>query len=769
MDVIKKAGLPVYALCFLTGIGLLQFFSHLPDVFWVSFLPVALFLLKFSPPLRLISMALLGFLWALFMAHWHFIHLLPESMAGQDIWIEGYISDIPRKDGRVQRFPMTVLHADIATDDFPKQIRLSWYGAKYSVNAGETWHLQVRLKPPHGFSNEGGFDYESWLYQNAVHATGYVRNNKKNYRIDNEPDFTINRIRQNIAHHLLSADMPYAGLLAALAVGYKGGISSEHWGLLKTTGTNHLMAISGLHIGLVAGFFFWLVRRFTPAFIINIIPSSQLAAMAALGFALIYALLAGFAIPTQRAMLMLLVVLGGVLLKRQIQPGNSLSLALMVILMIDPASILSPGFWLSFLAVAVIAYSFFGRLHKSDSNWMAIILQWGRLQWVIALALFPISLFLFQQTSIIAPLANLILVPWVSFLVVPFVLLGLVFSIFLPVLGDVVFILADASLSLIWPIVEYLGKLPIASWHQPSPPFVFVILALAGVALLLAPKGFPVRWSGIFMLLPALFYKPVLPEADEFRLVLLDVGQGLSVFVQTRQHSLLFDTGPKFSDTFDTGDRVVMPFLKSQSIDSLDKLIISNGDNDHIGGAKSILAQIQVDELLGQDVDGLAHDKKSLCQQGQNWQWDGVNFKILHPDKDYKKPNNRSCVLKVSNAGGSLIIAADIEKKVERRLVNNAAAELNADILIVPHHGSKTSSTESFISAVSPDYALVAAGYKNRFKHPRPDIVERYKNVGVKIINTAESGAISITVNSDYGISVPRLWRVERGLYWNHY
>jgi len=762
-------GLPVYALCFLAGIGLLQFFSSLPDVFWVSFLPISLFLLIFLPRFRLISIGLLGFLWALLTAHWYFIHILPESMVGQDIWVEGYITDIPRKEGRAQRFPLRVDHTDIAYDNFPKLIRLSWYGAKHPVNAGEKWRFQVRLKPPHGFSNEGGFDYQSWLYQNAVHATGYVRNNKQNHRIDTESAFSINRIRQNIAEQIVSGKTPYAGLIAALAVGYKGGIRSEHWDLLKTTGTNHLMAISGLHIGLVAGFFFWLVRRLTPAFIIQIMPSSQLAAIVALGFALIYALLAGFAIPTQRAMLMLLVVLGGILLKRPIQPGNSLSLALIVVLMMDPAAILSPGFWFSFLAVAVIAYSFSGRLHEPKPKWTSIISQWGRLQWVIALALFPVSLFLFQQTSLVAPLANLILVPWVSFLVVPVVLLGLVFAGLWPVLADRLFELADMSLSLIWPVVEYLGNLPIASWHQPSPPFVWVILALAGVVLLLAPKGLPLRWSGVFMLMPALLYKPALPEADEFRLVLLDVGQGLSVFVQTHRHSLLFDTGPKYSDTFDTGDRVVVPFLRSQSVDSLDKLIISNGDNDHIGGAKSILEQIKVDELLGQDLGDLVYDNRQLCQQGQKWHWDGVDFEILHPDKYYKKSNNRSCVLKVSNTGGALIIAADIEKKVERKLVRNHAAKLDADILIVPHHGSRTSSTENFISAVSPEYALVAAGYKNRFRHPRPIIVKRYESRGVKIINTAESGAISMTVNSEQGISAVSSWRFESGHYWNYH
>jgi competence protein ComEC len=765
----NKAGLPVYALCFLSGIALLQFFTDLPDIFWVSFLPVSLFLIKFSPPLRLISLAAFGFLWALLSAHWYFMHLLPESMIGEDIWIEGYISEIPGKEGRVQRFPMTLSHADTPHDYFPKHIRLSWYGAKQQVNAGEKWRLLVRLKPPHGFSNQGGFDYESWLFQNKVHATGYIRNNKQNYRISSASDFSINRIRQQVAQQLMSTNNPYAGLLAALAVGYKGGISAEHWEQLKITGTNHLMAISGLHIGLVAGFFFWLVSRFTPAIIINVIPSSQLAALTALIFALIYALLAGFAIPTQRAMLMLLVVLGGILLKRPIRPGNSLSLALIVVLLIDPVAVLSPGFWFSFLAVAVIAYSFSGRLHGTESSWLSVVYQWGRLQWVIALALFPVSLFLFQQSSIVAPLVNLILVPWVSFLVVPVVLLGLLFSAFWTALADFIFGLADTSLSIIWPVIEFLGGLPLASWQQPSPPFIFVLLALAGVALLLAPKGLPLRWSGIFMLLPALFYMPVLPENNEFKLVLLDVGQGLSVFVQTRNHSLLFDAGPKFSDTFDTGDRVVVPYFRSQSIETLDKLIISHGDNDHIGGAQSILEQTQVEALLGQDLDGLVHDNKSVCQQGQKWQWDGVNFEILHPDKSYKKRNNHSCVLKVSNDGGSLLIASDIEKKVERRLLMGNIDKLDADILVVPHHGSKTSSTKKFISAVSPKLALVASGYMNRFRHPRPVIVERYENAGAKVINTADTGAISITVNADSGISDPEFWRFDNQHYWNYH
>lgn len=758
-------GWPIQAVAFLLGVSALQVFRTLPDPYWLSFLPFILLFYIFKTAIRAILIVVIGFLWALFHAHMHFLHVLPESLAGQDLWIEGYIADIPKHDEKVQRFIVAIEQSSKThAGSFPNKIRVSWYGADQAIRAGEYWRLKVRLKPPHGFMNPGNFDYERWLYQNRIQATGYVRSDAGNQRVVAQASKSVAQIRQWLSEQITgSGAYQFRGMLAALAVGDRSVVDIEHWDLLKITGTNHLMAISGLHIGLVAGFMFWLIRRLCPLLVIQYIPAQRVAAIGALLMAFGYAMLAGFAIPTQRALVMLTVVFGAVLFSRNIKPGTALAMALIAVLIFDPVAVLAPGFWYSFLAVAVIAYSFSGRIAREPWFW-----QWARLQWVIAVALLPVSLFLFQQASLIAPLANLILVPWVSFIVVPLVLLAMLLLGFSASLGHGVLIMADSALALIWPVLEFLGTLPVASWQQAPPDMLTLGLAVIGVALLLAPQGLPQRWLGLVLLLPLALIRPPQPEPGDFWLSLLDVGQGLGIVIQTQQNSLIFDTGAKFSDSFDAGDRVLVPFLRYQGINRVDRLLISHGDNDHIGGAASVIGQVPVDVLMGQDVEKLIHPVKEPCFTGQSWEWDGVSFEILHPDRHYKQRNNRGCVLKVSNRSGSVLITADIEKQVEQHLVQAYEGHLHADVLIVPHHGSLTSSSQPFINQVSPNYALVSAGYMNRFRHPRPEIVRRYEEKGVKVLNTANQGAISIKFNENSDLVEVEGHRKQHNQYWNH-
>ncbi len=758
-------GWPIQAFAFLLGVSALQVFRTLPDPYWLNFLPFILFFYIFKKALRTILIVVIGFLWALFHAHMYFLDVLPETLAGKDLWVEGFIADIPKRDAKVQRFIMDIEQSSVThAGSFPTKIRVSWYGSDQVIRAGEYWRLKVRLKPPHGFMNPGNFDYERWLYLNRIHATGYVRSDAKNQRILSQSSNPVAQIRQWLSAQITeSGSHQFSGMLAALAVGDRSTVDDEHWELLKITGTNHLMAISGLHIGLVAGFFFWLLRRFCPPLIIQYIPAQRVAAVGALIMAFGYAMLAGFAIPTQRALVMLIVVLGAILLSRHIKSGTALSLALIAVLIFDPIAVLAPGFWFSFLAVTVIAYSFSGRIAREPWYW-----QWARLQWVIAIALLPVSLYLFQQASLIAPLANLILVPWVSFIVVPLVLLAMQLLGLSVSLGHGVLTMADSALAVIWPVLEFLGTLPVASWQQAPPDMLTLGLAVIGVALLLAPQGLPQRWLGLVLLLPLVIIRPSQPEADEFWLSLLDVGQGLGIVIQTQQHSLIFDTGAKYSDSFDAGDRVLVPFLRYQGITRVDRLLISHGDNDHIGGAASVLGQTQVDVLMGQDVEKLVHPVKEPCFQGQSWEWDGVSFEVLHPDRLYKQRNNRGCVLKVSNRSGSVLITADIEKQVEQHLLQVYEQDLKADVLIMPHHGSLTSSSQPFINQVLPNYALVSAGYMNRFKHPRPEIVRRYEEKGVKVLNTANQGAISIKFNENSDLVEVESYRKQHNQYWNH-
>jgi len=755
---------PAYALAFLSGIISLQLFGFLPDGLWIAFLPVGLFIALFNPACRLPGIYVAGFLWALLHAHGYFNHVLAEELAGKTMRVQGQITGIPKRDGRVQRFVFKVTPAAQNHPDFHSQkLKLSWYGRRESLTAGQHWQLMVRLKPPHGFMNPGGFDYERWLYQNRIHASGYVRKHASNKQISAPEKYSIDRMRQSILTHISASTGDFPGLIAALAVGHKGNIPAEQWQVLTRTGTSHLMAISGLHIGLIAAWVFWLVRRTVPAFVLKKQPGAQPAALVSLIAAGFYALLAGFAIPTQRAMVMLAVVLGALLFRRQLRPLNSLSWALIAVLVLDPVAVLAPGFWFSFMAVAVIAYCFSGRLLRLSG-----LMQWGRLQWVIALALFPISLFLFQQTSLVAPLANLLFVPWATVVIVPLILLASLSLLFSIDLAQWLYQLAEAAFNLIWPMLQWLSELGMASWQQAQAPLGHILLASLGVILLLAPKGLSHRWLGLIMLLPCLLYRTELPEKGDVWVDTLDVGQGLAIVVQTRQHTLIYDTGPKFSATFDTGDRVIVPYLKQKGINRVDKLIISHGDNDHIGGAASLLEQVKVTQVSGQGIERLSHNNKTNCARGQKWRWDQVDFEILHPDSKYKKRNNRGCVLRISNAKASVLIAADIERKIERKMVKFYPDKLKSDALLVPHHGSNTSSSMAFIKAVKPDYAIISAGYKNRFKHPRAKVLNRYKSLGIKISNTAELGTILLKLDGDEGIKAPRSYRTKSRHYWNH-
>jgi len=762
--------LPLLAVAFLLGVLSLQAFPQLPAIEWLLLLPPVLLgvaLLRRSWLLQAGLVLLAGGLWALLAAQAYALQRLPEALAGQSLWVEGTISSIPLSSPRIQRFELTVQRFEAPPGQPlahpPGKLRLSWYSAPLTVRAGEGWRLLVKLKPPHGTMNPGGFDYEKWLFQQGIHATGYVRDAADNRCISAADAFSVAALRQRLVDLLLQQDSAFRGIWAALAVGHRAAIEPAQWDTLVRTGTNHLMAISGLHIGLVAGLVFWLARRLLPAWLLRRYSADQLAALLALLCALAYGALAGFAIPTRRALIMLLVVLGAVLAKRPLRPVNSLAMALWLVLLLDPLAVLSAGFWFSFLAVAAIAWGLSGRLGREP-----LLLQWGRLQWVIALMLLPLSLLLFQQASLVAPLANLILVPWVSFLVVPPVLLSVLVIGLFPPLAQGLLQLADASLSLVWPLIRYLGELPLASWQQASASLPLLLLAMLGVLILLAPRGLPRRWLGLLLLLPALLASAEKPARGAFSMTLLDVGQGLAVFVQTRHHQLLFDTGARFSEQFNMGERVVLPFLRSQGVWRLDTLLVSHGDNDHKGGAASILQHLPVGELLGQDIADLPLARKRDCAAGQHWQWDGVDFDILHPDGDYRQRNNHACVLRVSNPGHALLIAADIEAKVESRLLHSRPGALRADVLVVPHHGSKTSSTGAWIDAVAPELALVSAGYRNRFGHPAPPVVARYRQRHIRLLNTADSGAIRIDFPVQPAPLLARAWRQQQRHYWNY-
>ena len=736
----------MFALFFLLGVSLALQLPSLPDSTWLFLFFPLLFCLIIFPRGRIYLALPVGFIWAISHGLWLLSTSLPDELIKKDILVTGKVVSLPDKNEFRTRFVFDVetLQYNDARIQGPKRVRLNWYGKSVDIHAGETWQLKVRLKPPHGMQNPGGFDYEKWLFERGIRATGYVRKDIDNQLIEKPNPFSVNVIRESLKKKVVALlpDSEFRGLILALVIGDRSEIKDDQWQVLTATGTNHLVAISGLHIGLVAGAIYFLVSFLMKymAFSLQRMPAHKTAAICALIAAFLYAMLAGFAIPTQRALVMTSVIMLGILLNKRFSYFQILSFALLAVLIIDPFSVMSAGFWLSFIAVAAILYAMQGRLNPKGWWW-----HWGRMQWIISLAIAPVLIFVFQNFSLISPVANLLAVPWVSFVTVPLVLLGSLFA-FIDPIAQVLFSLANLSLEVFWGLLVYLSDLRFSQWQHFVPQTWTLFPAALAIMLLLAPRGFPARYLALLFLLPLFLVKPDKLEQDQFKFHLLDVGKGLAAVIQTRNHILLFDTGPKFRSGFNTGEAVILPFLKSLAVNEVDKVIISHGDNDHIGGLSSILENVLVKEILSGQPEKINSETVTSCEVGQHWHWDGVDFTFLHPNETTpgKPANNRSCVLRISVADKVLLLTGDIEKRVERELVNNASQQIQADVLVAAHHGSNTSSTSAFIESVDPDWVLFPAGYYNRFKFPTSKVLARFKSQSVPYRVTGSEGAISV-------------------------
>lgn len=756
-------------IAFLLGCLALQQLAQLPSPAWCLLCVPLLLLARRRAGLRLPAWILAGFLWSLLRAGVELSQPFDARLEGTDCVVEGYIAGIPEVQQRGIRvlFDITQLHEQNGAQTWTGRVRLNWNQSAQELQVGERWRLRVRLKQVHGLMNPGGYDYEAWLYQQGIKATGSVRSDPDNQRLAGAGwHYALDHLRQRVGTQLARAvpDSPYLGILTALVIGEQDGISPLQWQVFTRTGTSHLVAISGLNITLVAGLIAVLVRRawaWLPYATLRL-AAPKAAVCAALLSATGYALLAGFSIPTRRALVMLAIALGARLCDRQLVPSRTLALALLVILLMDPTAPLTAGFWLSYGAVAVLLYGMSGRLESSV--WWR---QWGRAQWLVALGLLPLTLVLFQRASVIAPLANLFAEPWMSLVVTPVTLLG---TVLLPVsewLGTLLLHVASALLSGLWPLLVVCANLPGAygSWALPASWIAGV--AVMGVVLLLAPRGLPARAIGMVLLLPMLLIRPATPAPGAVWFTLLDVGQGLAAVVRTQHHTLVFDTGPRYSDSFDAGAAVVLPYLRNQGIDFLDMLLVSHGDNDHSGGAASILAGVPVAELLSsvpQHFNTLAEH----CRAGQTWNWDGVEFRILHPEAAPQwHGNNGCCVLLVQGQGGSVLLPGDIEADAERQLLATQSKVLNVAILVAPHHGSRTSSTHDFIASVAPHYVLFPVGYRNRYGFPRPDVVARYAGVGARRLDSDVEGTIEFHIDPEAGVGNPASYRRAARRYWN--
>jgi len=709
-----------------------------PSPYWLYLSLPACFLLKIKY-LRFFSIFIFAGLWTLITTQLVINDHLAIELAGKELKISGTITNIPERQQQRLRFEFS---PDESADySLPSKLLLNWYKPiPDSLRSGERWQLIVKLKPIHGMMNPGSFDYESWLFQQKIGATGYVRTSSQNQRLYAAPFNSINALRQSLIEKIefYLANSHNIGLIQGLTTGVRHNISPQQWQVLRNSGTNHLLAISGLHIGLAATIGFFLFRFVWSFRAKNLLylTATESGAIGGFAFALFYASLAGFSIPTQRALLMVATVMICMIIRRPIQSNNILALSLLLVLVVDPLSVLSAGFWLSFSAVVLILYI-------SQNRYPSPQWQWIKIHFLIAFGLSPLLLFFFADTSLIAPVANFVAIPFVSLLIVPLLLLASLFLWLYPPIGIALLSLADQLLDFIWPILETLASLPFSHWQSATISFYYLIPVIIGCALLLGPRGFTAKWIGLFGLLPLFLFSPDKPNKGEFWFTLLDVGQGLSAVVQTQHHTLVFDTGPKFSESFNTGTAIVKPFIQSQGIKHIDTLIVSHADNDHIGGAIPLIEEIKTTTILSSTPHLLPN--ATPCKDGQSWQWDSVDFSIIHPAiTDNGSENNLSCVLKVSNTSGSILLTGDIEKEAEQLLVERYSTKLNATVLIAPHHGSKTSSSLTFINAVSPKLALFPVGYRNRYHFPNTEVIHRYERNDIQILNTAKNGAVSI-------------------------
>lgn len=716
---------------------------------------------------------------------------LPREWEGESIRIVGIVDDLPAVSERGVRFAFEVEEVRTPNANVPSRISLAWHSplgrdsreAVPSVRAGERWSLTVRLKRPHGNMNPGGFDLEAWLLQQGLRATGYVQGDEENVQRDafagRFRDY-VQRAREEIRERIESAleDEDLAGVIVALAIGDQRAISEAQWTVFNRTGIAHLVSISGLHVTVFAAFAgglaYALARRSVR--LTSRLPARRLAALVGAVAATGYVLLAGAEIPALRTLSMLVIAAAGIWIGRPGTAGIVWLWALTGVLLFDPWASLTPGFWLSYGAVALLLYAGVGRLREMRRDgWrqrIADALREGaHAQWVVTLGLAPLTLALFQQMSLIAPIANAVAIPVVTLVIVPPALTGILFPF------DIFFTLAHAVLVPLMDFLERLAALPDATWQQHAPSIWAVAAGCVGAVWMLAPRGIPGRMWGALWLVPLFVARPPPLAEGAFRLTVLDVGQGLAAVVETRRYTLVYDTGPRFTDTADAGNRIVAPFLRAAGLRRADGLIVSHQDLDHAGGALSLMAMVPVtwfaSSLTADHAVVRRAQAKSLalaCVAGQQWTWDGVRFTMLHPtsaeyEDAFGKTNDRSCVVRIDSPHGSALITGDIEAKTEALLLRTRRDELKADVLVVPHHGSRTSSTIAFIRAVAPAIALIGCGYRNRFGHPRPDIVARYTTNEVSVVRTDLAGALTVAFDAT-GPPRPVSAREQRGRYW---
>ena len=721
---------------------------------------------------------------------------LAPALEGRDVVLTGVVARMPQHDERGWRLVLDVQAArlDGAAVAVPPRVQLAWYdapmrpgaaaplGPSEPIRAGDRWQLTARLKAPHGSLNPHGFDVELWLWEQGVGATGYVRTGPRDappQRLAQGQGHLVERARQHVRDGILAlgqggdeAARHRLGIIAALVTGDQNVIERSDWDVFRATGVAHLMSISGLHITMfawiTAGAVGWLWRRsarwrgwgrFSPCLLL---PAPSAAWVGGVLLAAAYALFSGWGVPAQRTVLMLACMTALRISGLRWPWWLTWLWAGAVVLLIDPWAMLQAGFWLSFVAVGVLFATDSRAAGAEQKGATAHLKQLLREQGVVTLALTPLSLMLFGQASVVGLLANLIAIPWVTLVVTPLALAG--------VLWAPLWSAAAAALQPLSALLAWLAAWPWAQLSLPAAPLALGALAVAGGALAAMRWPWPLRLAGLPLVLPFVLWQPARPAPGTFELLAADVGQGSAVLVRTAGHTLLYDAGPRYSADSDAGQRVLVPLLRALG-ERVDRLVLSHRDTDHTGGAAAVLAQYPRAALTtsieaGRTLEGLPAGEP--CLAGSGWQWDGVRFDVLYPDAEQaaaaRRSNAMSCVIRVGTAQASVLLTGDIEAPQEQALVAGGAP-LRSDVLLVPHHGSRTSSSAAWLDAVQPRLALVQAGYRNAFGHPAAPVLARYAERGVRVIASPACGAMH------WRSAAPEALQCERDIaarYWHH-
>jgi competence protein ComEC len=795
--------MPWLLAAFVGGVFVLQQQAALPPLPWAVTLAVsALLLLALAAwrgsgtgqgarrrawfTLALAAAAVAGFAHAATFAHLRLADELAFADEGRDVVVTGVVASLPAQLERGTRFEFAVEEVTPAEVHVPQRVSLAWYGAAVRVRAAERWRFTVRLRRPHGLLNPGGFDLEAWMLERGIRAAGYVRENaatapQRLASIVWQPGPLVDRardvLRERLQRHL--AERRFGGVLLALVLGDQRAIEEADWTLFNRTGISHLVSISGLHVTMIAGLAaaaLGAVWRRSPR-ALALAPVQSAAAVAAVSTAFAYCLLAGWGVPAQRTFLMLAVVAAAWLARRETAAASTLACAAAVVCLLDPWAAIAAGFWLSFGAVAAILWTVQSRAQASLPGWRARLHEAVRVQIAVTVALVPLTLALFQQVSVVSPLANALAIPLVSLLVTPMALAAAALA-WLPAPFDGLCTgllgAAHALFDLLAWVLQGLVQWRWAALSFAAPPSWAIAIALVGVAWLLAPSGWPLRWLGLTWMLPLIAVPAERPREGELWLTALDIGQGMAVLVETPGRAILYDTGPRYSAHSDAGARLIAPYLRWRGIDRLDLMVVSHLDSDHSGGAAAVLRDLPVGEVwssIGPDHAALLGAATARrCQTGLEARFGALRLSVLHPEAgDYGRrlsTNALSCVVALEAGATRVLLTGDLPAREEAPLIARVSFA-PVRVVSAPHHGSRNSSRAAFVAAVPAEWVLVQAGYRNRFGHPDPQVVARWRAAGAVVARTDHHGAVQWRFGADGSAQVLAARRTH-ARYWHN-